>query len=93
MLNYCFVDGHAHFIQMAEYTWTPSGGGFTCPQTILMPVNSNNAYDWCRDYNTNQYTPSAAVNATDGTSYPMDSGTETCGQLVTELYAQTTVAP
>jgi prepilin-type N-terminal cleavage/methylation domain-containing protein/prepilin-type processing-associated H-X9-DG protein len=93
MENYCFVDGHAHFIRMAEFVWTPSGGGFTCPQTIVMPVSSTNAYDWCRDYNTNQYTPSAAVNTLDGTSYPMDTGTETCGQLVTELYGQSTVNP
>jgi prepilin-type N-terminal cleavage/methylation domain-containing protein/prepilin-type processing-associated H-X9-DG protein len=91
--NYAFVDGHAHSMKVAEYIWSPGGGGFSCPQSIVMPVNQQNAFDWCNDYNTGSYSPSATVNSIDGTSYPMDTGMETCPQLVSELYAQSTVNP
>ena len=91
--NFAFVDGHAHLIKMGEYIWTSGGGGFTCPQSIVMPLNQTQAYDWCVDYNTGGYAPSQTVNQLDGTSYPMDTGTESCTTLVPELYNQSTINP
>jgi len=93
MCNYTFVDGHAHSMKVAEWIWSPGGGGFSCPQSIVMPMSQTNAFDWCIDYNTGSYTPSATVNALDGTSYPMDTGMETCTTLVNELYTQSKINP
>jgi hypothetical protein len=61
--------------------------------TLQVPKNPDDAYDWCWDYNTNEYTPNAAASTALGTGYPLNGPTDNCGQVVTQLYAGATVVP
>ena len=61
---------------------------------VTLPLSQAQAYDWCVDYNTGSYAPSQTVNQLDGTSYPMDTGTEPCMVLEkSELYSQSVINP
>ena len=48
MENFCFVDGHAHPIKMEVVNYA---GWSSANNTLVVPTNPNDAYDWCHDYN------------------------------------------
>jgi len=89
--NFCFVDGHAASIKMvvASYAgWSPANN------TLVIPSNENDAYDWCADYNQGTYTANyTEVQKYTPSKYPLQSPTETCAQAVQDVYANSTVIP
>jgi prepilin-type N-terminal cleavage/methylation domain-containing protein len=95
--NYCFVDGHVHSIKMVAaednvqgfYASTKSKGYYSA---LLIPSNPNDAYDWCRDYNTGTYsTTYYETNA----GYPISntSSPETCTAAIADVYHNSTILP
>ena len=87
LLNFCFVDGHAHTIRMIYATNSNIGGA-----PVLLPADQNVAQDWCYDPNAvghyNSATPSNPY-----TGYPLSADEETCTQAVADLYAHSTYHP
>jgi len=87
--NMCFVDGHVKPIRMEMATSTiPSK-----PVTIVIPVDSTLATDWCADPSTvgNYAAGGNAPPASNG--YPVKADGETCAQVSQDLYNSATVLP
>lgn len=86
LLNYCFVDGHAHSVRMMEATYA---GGFA----IFLPADKNIAQDWCYDPNAVGHYDSATPSNPLSGNYPLQADQETCTQAVTDLYSHSVVNP
>jgi prepilin-type N-terminal cleavage/methylation domain-containing protein/prepilin-type processing-associated H-X9-DG protein len=86
MLNFCFVDGHAHFVRMGAFSNT----NYTS-NSLALPVNENDAYDWCHDYNQGTFVPAATAPGPSG--YPESTTGQTCVQEIADLYSHSTLIP
>jgi prepilin-type N-terminal cleavage/methylation domain-containing protein/prepilin-type processing-associated H-X9-DG protein len=87
MLNFCFVDGHVHFIRMGAF----SNATYTS-NSLQLPINENDAYDWCHDYNQGTFVPNNPPSNSGG-SYPESAPGETCTAEVNDLYTNSIYIP
>jgi prepilin-type N-terminal cleavage/methylation domain-containing protein/prepilin-type processing-associated H-X9-DG protein len=79
--NVAFADGHVKSMKMVAVANAPSGNTYVVPSSI------NDAYDWCYDPSPTSSATFVDVNdATGKTSTP-----QTCYQIVTSTYANSTV--
>lgn len=85
LLNFCFVDGHVHLIHMGAFSNSNYSGN-----SLQLPINENDAYDWCHDYNTGTFVP---TNPPTSGGYPQSSVGQTCAAEVTDLYSHSTYKP
>jgi prepilin-type N-terminal cleavage/methylation domain-containing protein/prepilin-type processing-associated H-X9-DG protein len=87
LLNFVFVDGHAHSIRMVVSNNSNYKGN-----ELAMPMNKADAYDWC-------YDPNASTTYYSGASgYPLSSNitgasSATCSAIVDDVYANSQVVP
>ena len=85
--NFAFVDGHVQNILFvtAEY---PGFG------QIGIPQNESDAFDYCFNrYSTFVPAPNGKFATSAPGKYPLKSKTETCGEAVQDLYANSTFDP
>jgi hypothetical protein len=59
---------------------------------MLIPENENDAYDWCRDYNTGAFTTTYYENGVNS-GYPISNGStpESCVAAIQDVYANSIV--
>lgn len=84
-----FADGHAKGVKMNAAEYAPGGFGL-----VGLPANMADASKWCYDPDIK---PDPNFRANDGTvptvpgDYPVTTLTETCAQVVTDLYTNSTI--
>jgi prepilin-type N-terminal cleavage/methylation domain-containing protein/prepilin-type processing-associated H-X9-DG protein len=84
LINFVFVDGHAHNMAMNAATYP----GYS--NTLQVPANQTNGLDWCFDPNY-----AANYNSFNGgvSGYPLQASGETCAQAVQDIYTNSTILP
>ena len=94
--NFCFVDGHVQAIKMVVVNYTAAGNWSANNNSLAIPANQKDAYDWCSDYTQGTYRANySQVSNPKGTSnnYPLVSRTETCSQAISDVYAHSYIVP
>jgi prepilin-type processing-associated H-X9-DG protein len=94
--NFCFVDGHVRAIRMVVANYNAAGRWSANNNSLVIPADKNDAYDWCSDYNRGTYHANYSLvsNPKDKANlYPLTSQTETCAQAVDDIYSNSVVVP
>jgi len=94
--NFCFVDGHVKAIRMVVANYTAAGDWSANNNSLVIPKNENDAYDWCSDYNLGSYTANYALVSNPKNkqnAYPLTSQTESCAEAVNDVYTHSVVVP
>jgi prepilin-type N-terminal cleavage/methylation domain-containing protein/prepilin-type processing-associated H-X9-DG protein len=94
--NFCFVDGHVQPIRMMVVYYTAAGNWSENNNALSVPVDENDAYDWCSDYNIGDYRANYALVSNPNhitNAYPLTSQTETCAQAVGDVYTNSYKLP